>query len=134
MSRQQPDWPLIKRITRIVHNAPGGGLHRGELAALVDLPAYGDQFKTALGIACRLKRVDCIREYVVAPAPKAALCRVCKVPMDPVLPANGYMTHPCCDPDEVSRTWPDPGQEPRPPSPASAEPVLIADLATGRPP
>lgn len=27
-------------------------------------------------------------------------CAVCGTPMDPVLPAAGYRTHPCCDPDE----------------------------------
>ncbi len=27
-------------------------------------------------------------------------CRVCGRPLDPVLPAGGYTTHPCCDPRE----------------------------------
>lgn len=31
---------------------------------------------------------------------KAALCTVCGTRLDPVLPAAGYRTHPCCDPDE----------------------------------
>lgn len=31
-----------------------------------------------------------------------ARCSVCRTPMDPVLPANGYRAHPCCDPAEVS--------------------------------
>ncbi len=35
-----------------------------------------------------------------------ALCTVCQTPMDPVLPANGFTTHPCCDPAEVSPLWP----------------------------
>jgi hypothetical protein len=34
-----------------------------------------------------------------------ALCSVCRTLMDPVLPANGYRTHPCCDPAEVSPMW-----------------------------
>jgi hypothetical protein len=33
-------------------------------------------------------------------------CRVCRGPMDPVLPANGYRTHPACGPGEVSPLWP----------------------------
>lgn len=37
---------------------------------------------------------------------RAALCAVCRTPMHPVLPANGYRTHPCCDPSEVSPLWP----------------------------
>lgn len=31
---------------------------------------------------------------------KVALCTVCGTRLDPVLPAAGYRTHPCCDPDE----------------------------------
>jgi len=27
-------------------------------------------------------------------------CTVCHTALDPVLPAAGYRTHPCCDPDE----------------------------------
>jgi hypothetical protein len=34
------------------------------------------------------------------------LCAVCQLPMDPVLRAAGFTTHPCCDPDEVSPLWP----------------------------
>jgi hypothetical protein len=37
-----------------------------------------------------------------------ALCALCQTPMDPVLPAAGFTTHPCCDPDEVSPLWPQP--------------------------
>ena len=37
-----------------------------------------------------------------------ALCRICQLAMDPVLPANGFTTHPCCDPDEISPMWPQP--------------------------
>lgn len=39
------------------------------------------------------------------PKPALALCAVCKTVMDPVLPAHGYATHPCCDPGEVSPIW-----------------------------
>ena len=37
-------------------------------------------------------------------------CSVCGTPMDPVLPALGYRTHPCCDPDEK----PEPAMDPSP--------------------
>jgi hypothetical protein len=40
--------------------------------------------------------------------PDLALCAVCQTPMDPVLPAASFTTHPCCDPDEVSPLWPVP--------------------------
>ena len=33
------------------------------------------------------------------------LCLICLLPMDPVLPASGYQTHPCCDPTETSSMW-----------------------------
>lgn len=29
-------------------------------------------------------------------------CSQCGTPMDPILPALGYSTHPCCDPDEIT--------------------------------
>lgn len=45
-----------------------------------------------------------------------ALCAVCQLPMDPVLPKAGFTTHPCCDPNEVSPDWP----------PATAGPLLRA--------
>jgi DNA-binding MarR family transcriptional regulator len=32
-------------------------------------------------------------------------CLICQLPMDPILPANGYGTHPCCDPGEISPRW-----------------------------
>lgn len=32
-------------------------------------------------------------------------CSVCGIPMHPILPANGYRTHPCCAPAEVSEKW-----------------------------
>ena len=34
------------------------------------------------------------------------LCAVCQLVMDPVLPAAGFTTHPCCDPHETSPLWP----------------------------
>jgi hypothetical protein len=37
-----------------------------------------------------------------------ALCLVCHLVMDPVLPPAGFSTHPCCDPYEVSPLWPAP--------------------------
>ena len=40
-------------------------------------------------------------EEILAEAARAlTACAVCQNPMDPVLPALGYRTHPCCDPDE----------------------------------
>jgi hypothetical protein len=39
------------------------------------------------------------------------LCSVCRTPMDPVLPANGYRTHPNCDPDETPATAGQPGPD-----------------------
>ena len=60
-----PPWPLIRQIIRIVTAAPGGGLHRADLAGLVHLPPYGEAFKTALMIAYRkeIGRASC-RERV----------------------------------------------------------------------
>jgi hypothetical protein len=63
-----PDWPLIDRITRIVTTSPGFGLHRSELAERVALSASGVDFKTALMIAYRRKRIDFCGQYAVAPA------------------------------------------------------------------
>jgi len=62
-----PPWPLIRQIIRIVHAAPGGGLHRADLAGLVHLPAYGEAFKTALMIAYRKGEIDFCGQYVVRP-------------------------------------------------------------------
>ena len=67
VNRDRPDWPLIRQIIRAVHTAPGGGLHRGELADLVHLPAYGKAFKTALFIAYRKREIDFCGRYVVRP-------------------------------------------------------------------
>jgi hypothetical protein len=58
---------LINRIARIVHNAPGGGLHRLELADMLGLPARGPSMREALGIAYRRHRIDFCRQYVVKP-------------------------------------------------------------------
>lgn len=66
MSRD-PDWPLIRRIIRIVYAAPGGGLQRVVVAESVHLPAYGDQLKTALFIAYRKHKIDFCGQYVVRP-------------------------------------------------------------------
>lgn len=66
MSRD-PDWVLIRRIIRIVDAAPGGGLHRADLAAALHLPAYGEPLKTALFIAYRKHKIDFCGQYVVKP-------------------------------------------------------------------
>lgn len=61
------DWPVIKRITMIVRAAPGGGLHRDELAERLQPLDYAT-FTESLMIAYRLKRIDFCRQYVVRPA------------------------------------------------------------------
>jgi helix-turn-helix protein len=63
----QPDWTLIQRLVRIVHNDPCGGLHRGELAEKLGMPAHGEALTTALMIAYRKKQIDFCRQYVVKP-------------------------------------------------------------------
>lgn len=67
MTRAEPDWLLINRINRIVHNAPGGGLCREELAEKLGLPARGQVLTAALMVAYRRKQIDFIRQYVVKP-------------------------------------------------------------------
>jgi hypothetical protein len=62
-----PDWALIRTITRIVHSAPGGGLHRDELAERLHLPARGPVLTEALMIAYRNRKIDFCRQYVVKP-------------------------------------------------------------------
>ena len=62
-----PPWPLIRQIVRIVTAAPGGGLHRADLAGLVHLPPYGKAFKTALMIAYKRGQVDFCGQYAVRP-------------------------------------------------------------------
>jgi hypothetical protein len=69
MSRLPPDWPLIRRVVRIVHTAPGGGLHRDHLAEMVQLPPRGRSLSDALGIAYRNKKIDFCGQYVVKPTP-----------------------------------------------------------------
>jgi hypothetical protein len=64
---RDPGWPLIKEIIRQVRAAPGGGLHRAELAAILHLPAYGEPLKTALFIAYRKHEIDFCGQYVVRP-------------------------------------------------------------------
>jgi hypothetical protein len=66
MSRD-PDWLLIRRIIRTVHEAPGGGLHRADLAEILHLPAYGEAMQTALAIAWKLRKIDFCGQYVVSP-------------------------------------------------------------------
>ena len=64
MSRD-PDWLLIRRIIRIVTAAPGGGLHRADVADLLCLSPFGEAFKTALMIAYKRGRIDFCRQFVV---------------------------------------------------------------------
>jgi hypothetical protein len=65
MTTLAPDWLLINEITRIVHSAPGGGLHRADLAARLRLPASSKCLRDALIIAYSTKRIDFCRQYVV---------------------------------------------------------------------
>lgn len=67
VNRMTPDWSLIKEIVRQVYAAPGGGIHRGELADRFSLPAYGESMRSALGIAYRHRKIDFCRQYVVRP-------------------------------------------------------------------
>jgi hypothetical protein len=68
MTRRDPDWALIRRITRITAAAPGGGLHRTELADRAGVPAHGDAMKHSLLIAYQYKRIDFCGQWVVKPA------------------------------------------------------------------
>jgi hypothetical protein len=67
MVTSQPDWSLIREITRVVHSAPCGGIHREDLAAKFCLPAHGPAMRSALGIAYRRKGIDYCPDYVVKP-------------------------------------------------------------------
>jgi hypothetical protein len=62
-----PDWPLIRRVVRIVHADPCGGVHRERLAEMVQLPARSRALSDALVIAYRNKKIDFCRQYVVRP-------------------------------------------------------------------
>jgi hypothetical protein len=63
-----PDWSLIRAITRAVAAAPGGGIHRDTLAAHFQLPPHGPAMRDALGVAYRRRQIDFCRQYVVRPA------------------------------------------------------------------
>lgn len=69
MSNDQPPGPLVTRIARIVAGAPGGGLHRYELAERLGITDAHPAFTLAL-MACYGRRlIDfCGWQYVVAPA------------------------------------------------------------------
>jgi hypothetical protein len=69
VSRLPPDWPLIKEIIRQVRSAPGGGLHRAELAGTLHQRAYGESMHDALMVAYKLRKIDFCRHYVVRPRP-----------------------------------------------------------------
>jgi hypothetical protein len=64
-----PDRSLIRRLVRIVHKDPCGGLHREALAERLHLPARGRVMGDALGIAYRNKKIDFCGQYVVKPVP-----------------------------------------------------------------
>lgn len=67
MSRAGPDWSLVRAITRTVAAAPGGGMHRADLAAHFRLPLQGAAMRDALGVAYRQRHIDFVGQYVVAP-------------------------------------------------------------------
>lgn len=69
MNNDQPPGPLVIRIARIVAGAPGGGLHRYELAERCGMTDAHPAFTPAL-LACYGRRlIDfCGWQYVVAPA------------------------------------------------------------------
>jgi hypothetical protein len=69
MSSLPPDWPLIRRVVRIVHADPCGGLHRERLAEMLHLPSRGRSLGDALGIAYRNKKIDFCGRYIVKPLP-----------------------------------------------------------------
>lgn len=61
-----PDWPLIRAIERAVADPRwGGGIHRDHLAALTGLEPYSREFRDALGVCYRMRRVDFCADYVV---------------------------------------------------------------------
>lgn len=72
VTRQPPDWLLIRQITRIVHNAPAGGLHRLELAEILHMPPSSACLREALMIAYKQKQIDFVRQYVVKPVSRTA--------------------------------------------------------------
>lgn len=67
-----PPAPLITRIARIVNGAPGGGLHRYDLAERCGMTDANRAFTTALLAAYGRRLVDfCGWQYVVAPATRS---------------------------------------------------------------
>jgi hypothetical protein len=70
-NRVPPDWMLIKRIIRYVDSAPGGGMHRRDLADRLGMRAWGPDTRDALLVAWSQKRVDFCGDYVVRPARKS---------------------------------------------------------------
>lgn len=73
MAWREPDWSLVDGIVARVRAAPGGGLHRAELAEGFRLPSYGDCMKDALMVAWRQRRIDFCGQYVVVPAVRPRL-------------------------------------------------------------
>jgi hypothetical protein len=70
-----PDWLLIRRVVRIVHADPCGGVHRERLAEMLQLPARSPVLGDALGIAYRNKKIDFCGQYVVMPVPHMPVLR-----------------------------------------------------------
>jgi hypothetical protein len=68
VSRRDPDWVLIRRLVRITVSAPGGGLHRAELADRASIAAWSDVFKHSLMVAYSRHLIDFCGQYAAAPA------------------------------------------------------------------
>lgn len=83
------DWQMARRVARLAAHSPGRGLPRWELIA-----AMGDAGSFDLWVRLAYARgwVDCVRDYVVAPAlrpPPARLSWEGAAPVSRNAPARG---------------------------------------------
>jgi DNA-binding MarR family transcriptional regulator len=62
-----PHWKLVRELCGIVHSAPGGGLHRDELAERLHVPGTAPVFRRAFGVAYGRKWIDVCGSYIVRP-------------------------------------------------------------------
>jgi hypothetical protein len=69
MAGQRPSRYLLRRIPEVVADPVwGGGLSRGELAAVLHVPESDRAFVLSLLVCYRRRQVDFVRGYVVTPA------------------------------------------------------------------
>jgi hypothetical protein len=61
-----PDWPLIRQV-RIIHTDPCGGIHREDLAAMLQMPVASRALGQALMIAYKNHKIDFCGQYAVKP-------------------------------------------------------------------